>query len=218
MLYNVRYEIASSEIMSNNLSHLEEEILREFMLLDKEQVGEISLRDCEVALSKCKKLSITPFQIHTLLGLSDCDGDGFVKIVPFAKLCKTFIEESFLFETLAAKSKVAEQLKSSSAAKHPASAELDSIELFRVFQKYDRNRNGVLEMKEYMRCLSETKSLSLSPQEITTLAISADLDDNGVIDFEEFMKHFTDILDMIEFERAIHEKYLDHIAGLMTPT
>ena len=32
---------------------------------------------------------------------------------------------------------------------HPASLNLDKIELFRTFKKYDRNMNGTLDFAEY---------------------------------------------------------------------
>ena len=54
MLYNVRYEIASSEIMEQNMNDLESLIRREFARQDKNGTGEISIRECEDALSSCK--------------------------------------------------------------------------------------------------------------------------------------------------------------------
>lgn len=54
MLYNVRYEIASSEIMEQNMNDLESLIRREFARQDKNDTGEISIRECEDALSSCK--------------------------------------------------------------------------------------------------------------------------------------------------------------------
>lgn len=83
--------------------------------------------------------------------------------------------------------------------KHPANKNLDAMELFRTFKKYDRNMNGTLDFTEYTKCISETPGLNLSKQEIITLAMVADTNGDGVIDFEEFMKHFSDIMDMIQF-------------------
>jgi hypothetical protein len=37
--------------------------------------------------------------------------------------------------------------------------------------------------------------------------MSADLNGDGKIDFEEFMKHYSDFLDMIEFNRHLSEQY-----------
>mmetsp|Transcript_11577 Transcript_11577/g.17497 ORF Transcript_11577/g.17497 Transcript_11577/m.17497 type:complete len:127 (-) Transcript_11577:28-408(-) len=94
---------------------------------------------------------------------------------------------------------------------HPVSKNLDELELFRTFKKYDRNMNGTLDFSEYTQCLSECPGLDLTKQEIVTLAMMADLNGDGKIDFEEFMKHFIDILNMIEFNKSMQEKYLEII-------
>jgi len=33
--------------------------------------------------------------------------------------------------------------------KHPANIEIDELEMFRIFKKFDRNGNGSLEFSEY---------------------------------------------------------------------
>ena len=61
MLYNVRYEIAVSEMMESNMSKLEGAILMEFTKEDKEDTGEITVLQAEAAFNRCKALSLTPF-------------------------------------------------------------------------------------------------------------------------------------------------------------
>ncbi len=43
MLYNVRYEIASSEMMEQNMGHLEALICQEFMKEDPDNTGTITI-------------------------------------------------------------------------------------------------------------------------------------------------------------------------------
>ena len=64
MLYNVRYEIAVSEMMESNMSDLESHIIKEFAMEDTDDTGIISVQQCGEALRRCKKLNLTPFQIH----------------------------------------------------------------------------------------------------------------------------------------------------------
>jgi Ca2+-binding EF-hand superfamily protein len=91
MLYNVRYEIAVSQMMEQNMGQIETAIVEEFAREDKDDNKVISVRQCEEALKRCKKLNLTPFMVHTLIGMSDCDGDGMVPYRAFARICQEFI-------------------------------------------------------------------------------------------------------------------------------
>ena len=44
--------------------------------------------------------------------------------------------------------------------------------------------------------------------------MQADLNGDGVIDFEEFMKHFPDVLNLIEFQQDLSDKYEDLLEEL----
>jgi Ca2+-binding EF-hand superfamily protein len=81
--------------------------------------------------------------------------------------------------------------------------DLDEMELFRTFKKYDRNMNGTLSFSEYSQCLAECPGLDLTKQEIVTASLAADVNCDGCIDFEEFMKHFSDILNLMNFNQQL---------------
>lgn len=207
MLYNVRYEIAVSEMMESRMSDLQKQIHKQFAMVDKEDTKTITVKECEMALQQCKFVNLTPFQIHLLIGMSDCDGDGNVPYAQFAKVCADYIEIEFNFDAMCKKQNIYKMIKKDEPIKHKVSQDLDVLELFRTFKKYDRNMNGTLEFSEYTQCLSECPNLDLNKSEIVTLAMSADLNGDGKIDFEEFMKHYTDFLDMIEFNNHLSDQY-----------
>ena len=116
----------------------------------------------------------------------------------FAKICHEYIETEFNFDAMCKKQNVYKMIrKDDEVITHPAGEGLDLLELFRTFKKYDRNMNGLLEFSEYTQCLSESPHLDLNKNEIVTLAMVADINNDGQIDFEEFTKHYVDFLDMI---------------------
>ena len=95
------------------------------------------------------------------------------------------------------------------AQQHPAAQNLDHIELFRTFKKYDRNMNGTLDFTEYTQCLTECPDIDLTKQEVVTVAMAADLNGDGEVDFEEFMKHFPTVLNMIQFNKYMNTKFAE---------
>ena len=160
-------------------------------------------------MTYCKSLNLTPFQIHVLLGLSDCDGDGMVDYIPFAKKVVDYIDQEYRFETMVKKSQFVKVLRNEGKLKleHPLVEDLDDVEMFRTFKKYDRNMNGTLCFNEYTHCLAEAPDIPLTKQEIITIALSADLNGDGNINFEEFMKHYHDTLNMIHFHTHLNKEY-----------
>jgi len=49
--------------------------------------------------------------------------------------------------------------------------------------------------------------VDLTKEEVITVAMAADLNGDGEVDFEEFMKHFPTVLDMIQFNKYLKEKF-----------
>ena len=63
--------------------------------------------------------------------------------------------------------------------------------------------NGTLDFAEYTQCLTECPDIDLPKQEIITVAMAADLNGDGEVDFEEFMKHFPNVLNLIEYNKVL---------------
>jgi hypothetical protein len=82
--------------------------------------------------------------------------------------------------------------------------------MFRTFKKFDRNQNGTLDFGEYMQCLDEC-GLPMNTAEKITMTLTADLNGDGEIDFQEFIKHFCDALNMMSFERKLGEAFNEMI-------
>ena len=57
-----------------------------------------------------------------------------------------------------------------------------------------------------MQCLDEC-GLPMNPAEKITMTLAADLNGDGEIDFQEFIKHFCDALNAMSFERKLSEAF-----------
>lgn len=140
--------------------------------------------------------------------MSSPDEKGHVNYVEFAKKCKEMIDELFSMKSLTEKAALIEN-KNYVAPKNLEEIDLTTLELFELFKKYDRNQNGFLEISEYIQCLKDAHT-QLSEAEIVTLGLTADVNGDERIDYEEFMKHFSDCLRMVRFQSSLQETYLNY--------
>jgi Ca2+-binding EF-hand superfamily protein len=110
------------------------------------------------------------------------------------------IEELFNLEALTRVSKMI--ANGAISMDNAEDTNITNLNLFRMFKKYDRNLNGVLEITEYIDCM-KAQDEDFSEQEIVSLALMADINGDNSIDYEEFMKHFVDMLKRIRFMTVI---------------
>lgn len=61
MLYNVRFEIAMSEMMESNINDFHYNLRQNLLQFDVLKIGKITAQECQEALRVCKKLNVTPF-------------------------------------------------------------------------------------------------------------------------------------------------------------
>jgi len=137
--------------------------------------------------------------------MSKPDQKQMVNFKQFAIAASTLIEE--FFSTKAICEKV--QLIQNGVFKPRddiAYIPLTPLELFKIFKKFDRDYNGFLELEEYIECLRES-DFGLTEAEIITVGLSADINGDGRIDYEEFMKHFSSILKNARFQSSLQEAY-----------
>lgn len=80
MVYWCRFQISVAKIMDTNMADIEQIIMNEFIERDKLEdgiaQGDVQISESSELMRACKNLSLTPFQINVILGLSDPDEDG----------------------------------------------------------------------------------------------------------------------------------------------
>ena len=64
-----------------------------------------------------------------------------------------------------------------------------------------------MEIEEYIECLNSTEGAAITMNEIVTLALTADLNGDRRIDYEELMLFFHDILKQIRIHNLLQQNY-----------
>jgi hypothetical protein len=161
-------------------------------------------------LLECNYVLLTPLQINILCGLANPSGsDGLtVEYEPFAQKIKGFVENMMTVDVMRRKAQLI-QLGSFKPEKEISKYEVSELELFKVFRDYDENRNHFLELWEYKQCLAGSLGLFMTPQEMVTLTLLADVDNNGKIDYQELMKHFGELYEMVKYHAGLQTKVED---------
>ena len=100
VLFDVRFELAKSRLMDTNIDGLQKHLIELFSQYDLEQKGEIYILHIQDALLKSKRVYLTPFQIHQIIGLSSPNERGMVNYKDFSFKCKDMINELFTASSL----------------------------------------------------------------------------------------------------------------------
>ena len=201
-LYDVRFELARSRILESNVDHVQKSLIEEWKKFDREKNGKVDIAHLRQILLDSKFISLTPFQIHILLGQAVQDDKGCVNYRNFSFKVKEMIDNVYSIEAL---SQAADLIKNEVIKQDDVEdTYISDLDLFKIFKKYDKNLNGYLDFDEYMECLTD-QTLNLSKQEVVSLSLIADTNGDGQIDYEEFMKHFTNFLHMVRFQEKINK-------------
>jgi hypothetical protein len=140
-----------------------------------------------------------------LLGYSYPDKEANVDFMAFAKQAKHQILARFKIEAQRRKSQLV-----AVGQFRPADVKMPLYkegEVFAAFRLMDIDRNGFLEWHEYQHCLVNFMDLQLPTEEALTVNLLADLNGNGRIDYQEFMKHFKEIVYLIKFNNELQAHY-----------
>ena len=204
LLFETRFELAKSRVMDTNNDQMADHLKYEFAAKDTEKTGKIYILDIQDVLMKSKKTTLTPMQVYTLIGYSEPDDSGMVDYEKFSEVCTLMINDRFSVKSLSEKAFIL-QNASYKPSPHVDSVPLTELELFQIFKKYDRNQNGFLEIMEYVQCL-RASATELSDPEIIAVSLASDINADGRIDYEEFMKHFIDMLRMVRTFQELQEE------------
>lgn len=148
------------------------------------------------------------------MGMTNPDKNGKINYKAFSFKVKSMVDELFNLDQL---DKIANMISNGIIKQEQIEeVEMTKLDLFKMFKKYDKNLNGVLEISEYIDCL-RNQDVEFTESEIITLALMADINGDNAIDYEEFMKHFRDMLKRVRFMKVITSAVSDSQKQDQTP-
>lgn len=153
---------------------------------------------------------MTPCEINLILGFANHNEDGKIEIAHFQGIFAKIVTNMFSIDARRRKAQLVQL--GTFRSTQVSMPEYADLELFRVLREYDENDKGFLEPLEYMTCLEQFMALRLNESEILTIALAADIDGTGRIDYQEFMKYFKDCLFWVKFNNELQQMYDEECA------
>ena len=158
-----------SSILFHVERQLNKKLKKEFLALDIDGDGDISIQEIENLLQTIKfKLQMSDNDIKDFIEGLDENGDGSIDIEEFLNLIQSGFKREIIQKALIQRSGIRKR-----------------------FEKYDKDGNGVITRDEFRRVVEDRYQSRLTPKQVDEMIIEADKDSNGSIDYDEFLKAFT---------------------------
>ena len=110
---------------------------------------------------------MTDEEIKNLVDKIDKDNDGNISIEEFLSLITSGVKREAIYKTL-----------------------LQRAGVRKLFEKYDRDKNGVITRNEFKRVVEDKYQASIRPEKIDQMMKNVDRNGDGEVDFDEFYKAF----------------------------
>ena len=141
----------------------------EFILLDADGDGTISTEELRTVLRTMRvKFQLTEGAINKLIKEIDQDGNGTIDIKEYMTNMKDKTNKDVIHRALIQRSSVRKE-----------------------FHKFDADGSGHITRDELMQVIKSRKGLELSEHQLSELLDEADADDDGKINYEEFVVMMT---------------------------
>jgi calmodulin len=142
---------------------------REFLALDQDGDGDISTAELKALLKSMKtRLRMSETEINRLCKSFDIDGDGKIDIPEFLQIIQAGGKRDIIHKALIQRSGIRKS-----------------------FEKYDKDGNGLITRDEFRKVVEDKYQAKLNSAQIDDLMRQADFNQDGRLDYEEFVKSFT---------------------------
>ena len=149
--------------------HINQKLKAEFMELDTDGDGSISIDEMEALLTRMKvKLQLSGRDVQRMVKQFDRNGDGIVDMQEFHRMIGTGSKRTVIHKAL-----------------------IQRAGIRRSFKNYDTDGNGVITREEFTKLVEDKYEARFSTSDVDELLVKADKNGDGEIDYEEFAKEFT---------------------------
>merc|ERR1711871_161698 len=192
IFFEMLVEIVSAAALeeSRNADELTMYLLEIFQGADLESQGLLHKQDV-IDLLRRGDFGLTKIQVLAVLSEAQMDEHGFIAFEPLAplaaKMIKSIWEQNADFDRAAKMEAIVQESSDDMLFGRPRQEVVE--ELNQVFTSYDADQNGTLDPAEFKQCLNDTGILGrpLNPQEVQAIMLALDENEDGRVDYNEFM-------------------------------
>jgi len=210
IFFEMLVEIISTATLeeARNADELTMYLLEIFRGADLEGQGLLHKQDV-VDLLRRGDFGLTKIQVLSVLSEATMDEHGFIQyedLAPHAAaMIKSLWEQNMDLERADKAARLYEEASEDFLFGRPRDEVIGDI--VAVFQGYDADGNGTLDPNEFRKCLNETQILGrpLAANEVQAIMVGIDENDDGRVDYEEFINFMLEIMDYYYREQRMAE-------------
>lgn len=188
LLDDLAKHVSAFDLLNASTSEVEQFVLQLFLEADEDQSGYLDRREFNRVM-RSAKLGLNKKQVRQILAECDENDDGVIEYREFLPIMLDVIASMKAAQAAAAAREEAEAAARDYVEEimvHGMSPKQLEAMMRKVFMKADADKNGHLTYDEFKDCLKSAE-LGLTRKDINTLLSSVDLNDDGVITYEEFI-------------------------------
>jgi len=210
IFFEMLVEIISAATIEEqrNSDELTMYLLEIFRGADLEGQGLLHKQDV-VDLLRRGDFGLTKIQVLSVLAEAVMDEHGFIQYESLAPAAANMIKSLWEQNMDLERAAKAEQIYEESSEDFLFGRPKDEVvgDIVAVFQGYDADGNGHLDPSEFRKCLNETQILGrpLDPKEVQSIMVGIDENEDGRIDYEEFISFMLEIMEYYYREQRMAE-------------
>ena len=140
-------------------------MIKEFLCLDADGDGTITVDELEKVLRSMRGKS-KPSEIDIKKAIKEIDknGDGTIDMDEYVRSCRNKATQDLIHRALVQSSKIRKE-----------------------FERFDKDNSGFITKEELMEVIQARASVTISPKQIDQMMIDSDENNDGLINYEEFI-------------------------------